>query len=910
MRNLWAAHSSGLGIFGNGDFKPTIARGHGDVRSLCSIALVGAILNLASMTNSVAQVERVTSAVLSMEKARERGARVSNVAYEFTVRLDGESLEYTGGVRVNFDLAGVRGESDLTLDFAGGTVVSVVVNEAEVDRSYNGYYLTLPAESLTEGSNEVEIQFSHPYSSDGNGLYRFVDPEDNRVYLFSDFEPYHQNRLFPSFDQPDLKARYSARVTAPSNWVVVSVTTESSVIDSGDEKIWVFPASLPISTYVYALHAGEYHSWESRAGDIPLRLFARESLAQYVDPEDWFGFTRQGFEFFENYFDVPFPFGKYDQLIVPHFNAGAMENVGAVTFNERYVHRGVVTRQDRRALASVLLHEMAHMWFGNLVTMDWWSGLWLNESFATFMATVAMSEATEFSEAWQTAYTRTIRAYRADEVETTHSIDLPVADTDSAFANFDAITYEKGSAALKQLNYLVGPEVFRSGVSNYLKTHAYGNTTIGDFLSAISVVSDLNLDEWSREWLLEPGTNGVAVDLYCSDGTLSGLSLIQSAPAEWPTYRTHRTQLGLYRFGGGEVAIQTLPVTYSGETTKVVIDGEETCPDFVYPNHGDWDFARVRLDPDMLEVLGQQLENFADPLVRAMLWQGVWEMVLEARLKPTEYIDFVLMNLAQELDDSVVRQVLGTLEDSLSYLVRLDSAFAHLAELGPSIESFLWEQILEGPPGSDRRVFMFDRYVEIVSSLDGAERLAAVLREEEGVLPNGMELDQDRRWNVVHALSRLGHPAVAGFLVAERARDVTDQGRLSAMRAEVSRPDFETKAIWVEVLLSQNLELNLADVRAVTAALFPDNQHGLHRVFSEEIFSGLKTINGSLDASYFRPILRGLVKPLCTHQYLSQLNDAIDASGNLHPTLRRGLLETRFATTRCIAIGEYLASDK
>ena len=192
------------------------------MRGFCSIALVGAILNLASMTNSVAQVERVASAVLSMEKAREREARVSSVTYEFAVRLDGESPEYTGGVQVSFDLSGVGGEGDLTLDFAGGTVMSVVVNEAEVDLNYNGYYLTLPTESLSEGSNEVEIQFSRPYSSDGSGLYRFVDPEDNRVYLFSDFEPFHQNRLFPSFDQPDLKARYSARVTAPSDWIVVS----------------------------------------------------------------------------------------------------------------------------------------------------------------------------------------------------------------------------------------------------------------------------------------------------------------------------------------------------------------------------------------------------------------------------------------------------------------------------------------------------------------------------------------------------------------------------------------------------------------------------------------------------------------------------------------------------------------
>jgi len=875
------------------------------VKGSPGIALVGLALGLVSAANAAAQETRAAETLLTMEQARERAARLSDVAYEFTVRLDGESPEYAGSVRVAFDLSDAG--SDLTLDFAGGTVTSVVVNGAEVDARYNGYYLVLPAESLASGNNEVLVRFSHPYSSDGSGLYRFVDPEDDRVYLFSDFEPFHQNRLFPSFDQPDLKARYSTTVTAPSEWVVVSVTAESNVTDSGDEKVWTFPASLPISTYIYALHAGQYHSWESQAGDIPLRLFARESLARYVNPEDWFEFSRQGFEFFQSYFDVPFPFGKYDQLIVPHFNWGAMENVGAVTFNERYVHRGAVTRQDRRALASVLLHEMAHMWFGNLVTMDWWSGLWLNESFATFMATLAMSEATEFSEAWQAAYTRTIGAYRADEMETTHSIDLPVSDTDSAFANFDAITYEKGSATLRQLNYLVGPEAFRQGVSEYLKAHAYGNTTIGDFLGAISAASDRDLDEWSRDWLLEPGTNGLTVDLRCDDGMLTGLSVIQSAPEDWPTYRTHRTQLGLYRFDDDEVGIETLPVTYSGERTDVATNGG-TCPDLVYPNHGDWDFARARLDSGVLPVLGRQLGNFTEPLVRAMLWQGVWEMVLETRLKATDYVDFVLAHLAEEPDDAVVRQVLETLEDDLSYLKRLDPAVTRLAEIGPRVETFLWQQIFASPPGSDRRVFMFDQYAGTVSSPEGVERLAAALQSGD-VLPDGMELDQDRRWNAVQALSGFGHPAAAELLAAERDRDVTDQGRLAAITAEASRPDPEVKAAWIEVLLAEDTELNLADVRAATAALFPDHQHQLLMRFSDEILAGLRTINRGLDASYFRPILRGLVRPLCTQPYLSRLNEAIDAADDLHPTLKRGLLETRFAATRCIAIGERLASD-
>ena len=417
--------------------------------------------------------------MLTKEHAQARSARISEVTYALEFELDGEAPEYAGQVTITFKLGDVQ--EDLSVDFFGGAVSSVQINDrmlatshaeqgaGDVDASdrliapYNGFYLSLPAQALHTGMNVVDIGFTHPYSSDSSGMYRFRDPVDDRDYLYTDFEPYDQNRLFPSFDQPDLKARYSTQVSVPANWQVISIVAESSIVEQGGRKLWTFPPSAPISTYIYALHAGEYQRWESSAGDIPLRLFARASLAEYVYPDDWFIPTIQGFDFFQRYFDIPYPFGKYDQVIVPHFNAGAMENVGAVTFSERYLRRGTVTRADRRSLASVILHEMAHMWFGNLVTMDWWNGLWLNESFATFMATLAMMEATEYTEARQVAYRRTIGAYRADERDTTHPIEMPIADTDTAFANFDAITYSKGSATLFQLNHLVGPEAFGAG---------------------------------------------------------------------------------------------------------------------------------------------------------------------------------------------------------------------------------------------------------------------------------------------------------------------------------------------------------------------------------------------------------------------------------------------------------------
>ena len=837
---------------------------------------------------------RPLDAVLTLEHARERAARVSGVVYELAIELDAQRRDYTGVVNVGFDLADAS--PDLTIDFAGGSIATFEINGAASEPTYNGYFLLLPAAALRVGANRVTIGFSHPYSSDGSGLYRFVDPEDGRAYLFTDFEPYNQNRLFPSFDQPNLKARFSSRVTVPSDWQVVSVVPAESAVAVDGRKVWTFPASPPISTYVFALHAGQYHVWESEAGGIPLRLFARESLARYVNPSEWFSVTRQGFEFFQSYFDVPYPFRKYDQLIVPHFNFGAMENVGAVTFTERFVHRGAVTRQQRRGLASVLLHEMAHMWFGDLVTMDWWNGLWLNESFATFMATLAMTEATEFSDELENAYRSTVSAYRADERDTTHPIELPVPNTDSAFSNFDAITYEKGSATLKQLNHLVGPEAFRRGVSAYLKQHAYGNTGIEDFLGAIARAAERDLEGWAREWLNEAGANSIEVDLRCERGAIAGLAVLQTAPTGCPTLRTHRSQLGLYDFDGASVAVRTLPVTYAGARTEVAGMNGTRCPDLVYANHGDWDYVRVALDLKTVTALSGRLQHFDDALARSMLWQGVWDLVLTARLSVTGFVDFALTNLAAERNEGIVPQVLGTLQMALRYLQLLD---AH-TEVGPRVETFLWEQTHASVAGSDRQIQMFDACVNTAASAAGVQRLAALLTETTEP-PRGIELDQDRRWNVLQALSEADHPRLDGLLAAERSRDASDQGRLRSLAVQATRPSLAVKRAWLQRVL-EDPDLTLADARAAAAAVFPASQHRLHAELSEEILHGLDVLNRNRVQGYFSSYANGFLGAFCDADYLQRLDAAIAASSSLHPILQRGLRNTRFEVARCIAI--------
>ncbi|MCC7440834.1 MAG: aminopeptidase N, partial [Bdellovibrionales bacterium] len=516
----------------------------------CGLAALGLTLGACDRRPSVKTRPDVEG--LSKEEALYRSERVSDVRYELSFELERTSTEagatpvFGGKAVVRFKLKAPA--EGLTLDFVGGTQAAAVVNGTPLgEETYNGKFIALPAQALKVGENEAAVEFTHPYSSSGAGLYRFVDPEDKRVYVYTDFEPFDANQLFPCFDQPDLKATYLAEVSAPASWTVVSASRETEATDlpavegqKGEaRKLWKFPVTSRFSTYIFPLHAGPYKIWtadEPATGTvegetIPLRLFARQSLARYVRPDDWFPATRQGFAFFQEYFASPYPFGKYDQLIVPDFNSGAMENVAAVTFSERYVKRGVPTRDDREGLAEVILHEMAHMWFGNLVTMKWWDDLWLNESFATFMAYLAAAEATEFTDIWQGFFDDTKQwAYWEDQLVTTHPIVAEVPDTSQAFANFDGITYGKGASALKQLSFLLSPPKFRDGVRAYMKKHAFQNTAMSDFMDSLSAASGTPLSGWTQSWLRTAGVNTISVDHACEGGKITRFLLTQSAP--------------------------------------------------------------------------------------------------------------------------------------------------------------------------------------------------------------------------------------------------------------------------------------------------------------------------------------------------------------------------------------------
>ena len=670
----------------------------------------------------------------------------------------------------------------------------------------------------------MDVEFAHDYSRTGQGLHRFTDPEDGRVYLHTHFEPYDANRLFPAFDQPDLKARFTLTVSAPAGWTIVSTSRESSIEKAGDRRVWHFPETRPISTYIFPLHAGEYRVWKSVAGEIPLRLFARESLSRYVRPDDWFDLTRRGFAFFEEYFDLPYPYGKYDQLIVPEFNIGGMENVAAVTYTESYVRRGRYTRQDMERLTNTLLHEMSHMWFGDLVTPAWWDGLWLKEAFATYMGYLSQAEATPYTDAWHMFYAvGKQQAYAADQRVTTHPIEVPVGDTRYAFANFDDITYRKGSSVLTQLSYFVGQEAFRDGVRQYLKEHSDGVTELADFIRALERASGLSLDEWVGEWLMTAGVNTLEASCVCEDGKVTALSIEQSAPADYPQLREHRLQIGLYRWEGESFETDVLPVTVEGRITDVPTAVGLPCPELIYPNHGDWGFAKITLDAGTRNGLGARLPTIDDPLLRSMFWASLWDMVRDAELPLDEYLENVLAVLPGETNQKVLLQVTGNLYSAIDYLWLLPASRSGLRnDLGPRIEAVAWDAALAAEAGSEVQTIWADAFRRVARSPTAISRLAALLTGEETL--SGYDVDQDRRWALLYWLNSVDWPAAGDLTHAEIERDPSDGGQASAIHVAAARPDPDTKRLWLDRVRDPDSGLTLARRRIVMSALFPTHQ--------------------------------------------------------------------------------------
>ena len=837
--------------------------------------------------------------VLTQSEAEARAARIQDVSYEIELQLGRRAAEYQGHVVVSFV---DNGGGSTYLDHTGLRIDSMELNgEAIAEPEWDGHRLVLPSDLLAT-ENRLEINYTNAYDTSGEGLHRFEDPEDDEIYLYTNFEPFGAHRLFPCFDQPDLKACYSLRVTHPADWRVIANSAEAGS-EAGDEGevTTSFDQTAEFSTYLFALLAGPYVGFLDDYGDITLGFYVRRSLAEHVDAEELFEITKQGLSFFGEFFDYPYPFGKYDQIFVPEFNAGAMENVGAVTFSERMVFRDPPTENQRLGRAEVILHEMAHMWFGDLVTMRWWNDLWLNESFASYMAYLALFEATRFTTAWQ-AFNSGMKnwAYRQDQLVTTHPIAGEVEDTDQTFLNFDGITYGKGASVLKQLVAYIGLDGFREGMRLYFRRHEYGNTTLAEFLEALGEGAGRDLTGWAELWLETPSLNTLAVEVQLDGDRVSALQLTQTAPSDYPTLRPHHVEVALGRSDGATVTIDTVEAEIASGTANVPKAVGLAAPEFVFPNYNDHDFVKVALDDASVAFVRERLEVIDDPLLRQLVWQALWNMVRDQQLRSGEYLDLARAKVVGESDQELVETILATMSLSVSRFVPEDGK----AGAAQQLFELAWKQ-LPNVQGDLQIIWARTLIGSAVSAEDVTQALSLVDGE---VTVEGLTIDQDMRWSLTASAVALGLPDTNERVAVEAARDPSDRGQRAQLRCQTAAPDAASKeAAWDRIHGEGYGSLHLTE--AAMSGFQWWAQRDLLEPYTERFFEALPGIFADRDNEFARGYLGSLLPGYrVTRDLLERAQWALESVGDDQPMLTRSLRESNDELERAIRCRKFSAS--
>ena len=851
---------------------------------------------------AVAAAPRAENAFLTRDEAMKRSARVSNVAYTLAFELTGKE-QFGGTSTIAFDLKDTA--TPLTIDLNKGTITALTVNGKAVTPQYNNWFITVAAKDLVAGRNTVAVTYTRAHSTNGEGLHRMLDPVDGRVYTYSHFEPAAANQMFALFDQPDLKATYAMTVSAPADWSVVSTMRESKIDDKGATRLWTFPATKKLSSYNFSLHAGPYKVWEDNSGKYPMRLFARQSLAAQIPPEEWFKYTKAGLTWFDAYFGVPYAFEKYDTVIVPDFLYGAMENAAAVTFAERgFVYKGVMTSGEREKLAEVILHEMAHQWFGDLVTMDWWNGLWLNESFASFMATLALGESTEFKNAWQSFYISDKQgAYIQDSGPSTHPIEVAVPSTANAFDNIDAITYAKGASTLKQLRHLLGEEVFRKGVHNYLVKYQFKNAKLDDFIGELGKAAGRDLSAWKQQWLYTEGVNTIAADFKCSGGKVASFNLRQlpAGDGKPATLREQRVQVATFAMKNDKLVLdKNVAVTYKGASTPVKGLVGSACPALVYPNYQDWGFAMVELDAASFATAGKVLGKVDDPLLRSMLWQSLWDGVRAAKYPLNEFMQTAMANVGAEKDYTLLGEAIGKISTGAYYLKAMPAPAGYAATTMAQLQQIAWKGIQDSSGNADFTRRWFRLYQDVAIDKAGLDQLAAILSG--ATVIKDMPMNQDLRWSLITTLNRYDYPNSAALIATELAQDKSDGGQTAALRATVMRPDPAVKAEWLAKIEDVKSATPFPRLRAAMGSMFPVEQAALAEASAEQRLAKLAAIDKASNPVFMRSYAGTMIPANCTPANVARLEKAMAQNKDLSAGTVRALKSTHEHEVRCVAI--------
>jgi aminopeptidase N len=847
---------------------------------------------------------------LTRDEAATRSALITVSSYQVDLDLAGDDVTFGSVSVIRFSCAAPG--SSTYLDLTAPAVREIILNDAPVSLdAFDGDRITLTG---LAADNVLRVTADGAYSHSGEGLHRFTDPADGRVYLYSDLETFDAHRVYACFDQPDMKATYELAVTAPADWLVVSNMAAESSIQDGETVRWHFPPTPVMPTYITAVAAGPYHVVRDEHDGIPLGVYCRQSLASYLDADEILEVTRQGFDFYHNSFGIKYPFGKYDQLFVPEFKEGAMENAGCVTFVEAYIFRSRVTDFAREARGETILHEMAHMWFGDLVTMRWWDDLWLNESFATWAGTLAQAEATRWSSAWTTfAQLYKAWAYRQDQLPSTHPIAADIPDIEAVEVNFDGITYAKGASVLKQLVAYVGRENFLDGVRKYFAAHAWGNATLADLLAALEETSGRDLAAWTAEWLQTAGVNTLrpsySVD---ADDRFTEFAVEQEAPASHPVLRSHRIAIGLYDRGeAGLVRRLRVETDVAGPRTVVPELAGQPRPDLVLVNDDDLTYAKIRLDDHSLRTLvgsgpvgswvspedrvsprlGSSIGAFTDSLAAALCWSAAWDMCRDGEMAARDYVRLVLSGISSVADISVVQTLLRQASQAVRRFADPGWRESGLALLASTLRGLLHE----APPGSDTQLAYVRAFAGVAVTADDSALLAGLL--DGSVVLDGLNVDTDLRWSL---LWRLVSRGVAGQdeIDAELARDATDAGERHAAACRAAIPTAEAKQeAWITLTGG---ELTIAMFRAALSGFVDPDQPALVEPYRERYFEVVGDVWRNWSSAMAQDFVSGAYAGCAISLETVEMTDAYIRAEDPPAALRRLLIEGRDDVLRAL----------
>jgi aminopeptidase N len=831
---------------------------------------------------------------LTRDEARERARLLTVDSYDVHLDLStaiDEPMIFRSTSTVRFGC--VEPGAETHIDITADRIVAASLNDEPIDieAGFTGQRLRLPA---LAADNVLRVVANCVYSRTGEGLHRFVDPVDKEVYLYSQFETFDAHRMYACFDQPDLKATFAFSVDAPEAWRVLS-----NMPSTQDGERRTFPPTPRQSTYITAMVAGAYVGSEDTHDGIPLGVYCRKSLLEFLDAEDIITVTKQGFDAFHALFAYRYPWPKYDQIFVPEFNMGAMENSGCITLTDDYVFRSRTTDAAYERRAITVLHEMAHMWFGDLVTMRWWDDLWLNESFAEFVSTQATVDSTRWRDAWTSFCTiEKMWAYRQDQLPTTHPIAADIVDIEAVTANFDGITYAKGASVLKQLAHWVGHDAFYQATRSYFGKHAYANTSLQDLLDDLTEASGRDLSTWSKDWLQTAGVNTLRPRFEVdADGAFSSFSIVQEAPEDYPTLRAHRLRIGLYdRTAEGLLRVQQVDVDASGETTEVPGLVGTKQPDLVLLNDDDLTYAKIRLDETSWRTLVSSVGEFRQPLARTLCWGAAWDMTRDAEVSAGDYLDLVLAGIGLETE-------IGTVQSLLRLASQAIDPFGDPSQHEPRrirLAARAFDLLDVSSAGSDLQLAFARAAAANATTDEHCDRVARLLSGADVI--EGLAVDTELRWALLNPLVTTGRFGDAE-IEAELDRDDTAAGRRHALALRAARPTEAAKAEAWHLVVEQD-ELPNADLGAIVRGFPHLTQRELLAPYVEKYFAAVEEIYRDRSAEMAQDIISGLYPYFATTQATVDRTDAYLREQGPGPALRRMLLEARDSLARALRAQE------